>query len=77
MVWRPEVIFNKTNLSVIIPALNEAANLAHLLPQLREVLGKLANAITTDEMRKLNYEVDANKRSQAEVVRESIKRKGF
>jgi osmoprotectant transport system permease protein len=44
---------------------------------LRDVLAKLANAITTEEMRKLNYEVDANKRGQAEVVREWIKRKGF
>jgi osmoprotectant transport system permease protein len=44
--------------------------------QLREVLAKLAHAISTEEMRQLNYEVDANKRSQAEVVREWIKRKG-
>jgi glycine betaine/choline ABC-type transport system substrate-binding protein len=28
-------------------------------------------------MRKLNYEVDANKRGQAEVVREWLKLKGF
>jgi glycine betaine/choline ABC-type transport system substrate-binding protein len=47
------------------------------VPVLREVLGKLANAISTEEMRQLNYEVDANKRSQAEVVRAWIKRKGF
>ncbi|HVQ37588.1 MAG TPA: glycine betaine ABC transporter substrate-binding protein [Pyrinomonadaceae bacterium] len=46
-------------------------------PVLKEVLGKLAHAISTDEMRKLNYEVDANKRGQAEVVREWLKRKGF
>lgn len=44
---------------------------------LREVLGKLAGAVTTDEMRQLNYEVDANKRGQAEVVREWIQKKGF
>ncbi|MFN2493655.1 MAG: ABC transporter permease/substrate-binding protein [Pyrinomonadaceae bacterium] len=44
---------------------------------LRAVLGKLAHAITTDEMRKLNYEVDANKRDLAEVVREWIRQKGF
>ena len=53
-----------------------ADTLAHL-PALAEVLGKLAGAISTDEMRQLNYEVDANKRGQAEVVREWIKRKGF
>jgi osmoprotectant transport system permease protein len=44
---------------------------------LREVLTKLANAITTDEMRKLNYEVDANKKAPVEVVREWIRQKGF
>jgi osmoprotectant transport system permease protein len=44
---------------------------------LREVLGKLAGAISTEEMRQLNYEVDANKRGQAEVVREWLKKKGF
>jgi len=47
------------------------------LPGLRDVLGKLAHAISTDEMRQMNYEVDANKRGQAEVVREWLKRKGF
>ncbi|MGI9065249.1 MAG: glycine betaine ABC transporter substrate-binding protein [Pyrinomonadaceae bacterium] len=47
------------------------------LPVLKEVLGKLARAISTEEMRQLNYEVDANKRGQAEVVREWINRKGF
>ena len=47
------------------------------VPVLREVLAKLANAISTQEMRRLNYEVDANKRNQSEVVREWIKSKGF
>jgi glycine betaine/choline ABC-type transport system substrate-binding protein len=46
-------------------------------PSLGEVLAKLKNAISTDEMRRLNYEVDGNKRSQAEVVREWIKEKGL
>jgi osmoprotectant transport system substrate-binding protein/osmoprotectant transport system permease protein len=44
---------------------------------LNEVLSKLAHAISTEEMRQLNYEVDANKRGQAEVVRDWIKQKGF
>lgn len=44
---------------------------------LNEVLTKLAHAITTEEMRKLNFEVDANKRGQAEVVREWLKNKGL
>jgi osmoprotectant transport system permease protein len=47
------------------------------VPALSEVLEKLAHAIPAGEMRQLNYEVDANKRSQADVVREWIKRKGF
>ena len=47
------------------------------VPALSEVLAKLAHAISTEEMRQLNYEVDANKRGQAEVVREWLKRKGF
>lgn len=47
------------------------------LPALSEVLGNLAHTISTEEMRRLNYEVDANKRGQAEVVREWLKRKGL
>ena len=47
------------------------------VPALREVLSKLANAISTDEMRRLNYEVDANKKAPVEVVREWIKQKGL
>jgi len=47
------------------------------VPVLNEVLARLANAITTEEIRQLNYEVDANKRGQAEVVREWLKKKGL
>jgi osmoprotectant transport system permease protein len=47
------------------------------LPQLQEVLAKLSNAISTEEMRHLNYEVDGNKRGQAEVVREWLRRKAL
>jgi osmoprotectant transport system permease protein len=47
------------------------------LPALREVLTKLAGAISTEEMRRLNYEVDGKKRSQAEVAREWIKSKNL
>jgi len=45
---------------------------AAMSPELSDVLGKLTNAISTDEMRKLNYEVDGNKRGVKEVVREWI-----
>ncbi len=47
------------------------------VPPLRDVLTKLANAISTEEMRHLNYEVDANKRSPAEVVQEWLKGNGL
>ena len=40
------------------------------LPQMRDVLQKLAGAISTEEMRRLNYEVDGNKKAAADVVRE-------
>jgi osmoprotectant transport system permease protein len=42
------------------------------VPALREVLSQLANALSTDEMRRLNYEVDGNRRDPKEVVREWI-----
>jgi osmoprotectant transport system permease protein len=46
-------------------------------PQAREALQKLAGAITTDEMRRLNYEVDGQKRAAADVVREWRQSKGL
>jgi osmoprotectant transport system substrate-binding protein/osmoprotectant transport system permease protein len=47
------------------------------VPALQEVLSKLANAISTDEMRRLNYEIDGKKRDPKEVVKEWLKGKGF
>jgi osmoprotectant transport system permease protein len=47
------------------------------VPSLGELLAKLAGSITTEEMRQMNYEVDANKRGIPEVVREWIKKKGL
>lgn len=47
------------------------------VPALQEMLGKLANAISTDEMRRLNYEIDGKKRDPKEVVKEWLKGKGF
>jgi glycine betaine/choline ABC-type transport system substrate-binding protein len=47
------------------------------LPVVQEILLRLENAITTGEMRRLNYEVDGNKRDKKEVVREWIKQKGL
>ena len=47
------------------------------VPALREVLSKLANAISTEEMRRLNYDVDGNKRDPKEVVREWLSGRGL
>ena len=47
------------------------------VPALREVMAKLANGISTDEMRRLNYEIDGNKRDPREVVREWIAKRGL
>lgn len=47
------------------------------VPPLTEVLSKLAGAITTDEMRKLNYEVDGRKRDKKNVVREWLNSRGL
>ncbi len=47
------------------------------VPALQEVLAKLANAISTDEMRRLNYEIDGEKRDPKEVVKEWLKGRGF
>jgi osmoprotectant transport system permease protein len=47
------------------------------LPPAREVLQRLAGSISTEEMRRLNYEVDGNKRAAADVVREWRQSKGL
>ena len=47
------------------------------VPVLQEVLTRLGGSISTDEMRRLNYEVDANKRVPAEVIRQWLKTKTF
>jgi glycine betaine/choline ABC-type transport system substrate-binding protein len=44
---------------------------------MREAIRKLAGAISTEEMRALNFEVDGNKRAAADVVREWRKTKGL
>ena len=47
------------------------------VPGLKDVLSKLANAISTEEMRRLNYEIDGSKRDVKEVVKEWIAQKKF
>jgi osmoprotectant transport system substrate-binding protein/osmoprotectant transport system permease protein len=44
---------------------------------LGQVLSRLANAISTEEMRLLNYEIDGNKRDPKEVVKAWIARKSL
>ena len=44
---------------------------------LRNAFDKLANAISTEEMRKLNYEVDGNKRSPHDAAATWLKEKGL
>jgi len=44
---------------------------------LRETFDKLKDAISTDEMRLLNYETDANKRTPKDVVADWLIKKGF
>jgi osmoprotectant transport system permease protein len=46
-------------------------------PAAGEVLRRLAGSITTDEMRRLNFEVDGAKRPAADVVREWRRAKGL
>jgi glycine betaine/choline ABC-type transport system substrate-binding protein len=45
--------------------------------ELRGVLQRLGGAIPTDEMRKLNYEVDGRRRDKKIVVHEWLIRKGL
>ena len=48
------------------------------LPVLAEIMSTFVRRpISTDEMRRLNYEVDGKKRSPAEVAREWLKLKGI
>ncbi|HEV2860439.1 MAG TPA: ABC transporter permease/substrate-binding protein [Pyrinomonadaceae bacterium] len=47
------------------------------LPAAREALARLAGSITTDDMRRLNYEVDGRKRPPADVAREWRRSKGL
>ena len=46
-------------------------------PQLRDVLRQLGAILTVEEMRKLNFAVDGEKRQPKEVARELLIRKGI
>ena len=47
------------------------------MPVLAETFAKLQNAISTEEMRRLNYEVDGNKRTPKDVAAEWISAGGI
>ncbi len=47
-----------------------------LSPAINEVIESLRNSINTEQMRRLNYEVDGKKRSPREVVREWLLKRG-
>jgi len=53
------------------------AGQGRLMDPFVEIMGKLAGAISTDEMRQLNYEVDGAKRDKKIVVHEWLVKKGF
>jgi osmoprotectant transport system permease protein len=46
-------------------------------PRLREILKQVGGILTVDEMRKLNFAVDGEKRQPKEVVREFLTQKGI
>ena len=46
-------------------------------PELRAVLKQLGGTLTVDEMRRLNYAVDGEKRQPRDVAREFLQRKGI
>jgi len=49
----------------------------HKHPELRRVLERLGGVLTVDEMRRLNYAADGEKRAPREVAREFLKQKGM
>ena len=57
------------------PLVREAVLLRH--PQIGALLDALGGQLDDENMRKLNYEVAVNKRSEAEVAREFLRRKGL
>ena len=58
-----------------VPVVRQAA--LEKYPGLRDALKQLGGILTVDEMRKLNYAVDGEKRQAKDVVREFLKAKGL
>ena len=47
------------------------------IPMLADILQRLSGAISTDEMRQLNYAIDGRKRDKKDVAHEWLIKKGF
>jgi osmoprotectant transport system permease protein len=58
-----------------VPVVREQALNKH--PQLREVLKQLGGILSVDEMRRLNYAVDGEKRQAKDLAREFLRQKGI
>ena len=58
-----------------VPVVNDGA--LRRFPQLESTLNELANTISDDEMRQMNYAVDGKHRDVVEVVKEFRKKKGL
>ena len=58
-----------------VPVVREGALNKH--PQLREVLKQLDGILSVEEMRRLNYAVDGEKRQAKDVAREFLRQKGI
>ena len=60
-----------------VPTFGGVGNQDRLVNPIVVVMGKLDGAISTDEMRHLNYEVDGAKRDKKVVVHDWLVKKGF
>jgi glycine betaine/choline ABC-type transport system substrate-binding protein len=58
-----------------VPVVRQAALKSY--PQLRALLTRLGGVLSVEEMRRLNYAVDGEKRAAAEVAREFLTSKGI
>ena len=58
-----------------VPIIREQTLAEH--PEVKQALNELAGKISDPEMRRLNYEVDGQKRDVKEVVREFLRGKGL
>jgi osmoprotectant transport system permease protein len=58
-----------------VPVVRQSTLQKH--PEVRSALQQLGGILTVDEMRKLNYAVDGEKRQPGEVAREFLRRKGI